>query len=114
MDTIGVFLAYIWNDVYWLSSGVCLLTLICCFLLHHADLRQRLVGAQMRIACCSVIYRKTLRISKKVAGQTAAGYLVNLLSNDVGRLDYGFIYLHYVWILPFQVSIVEYIVLCYM
>ena len=27
---------------------------------------------------------------------------MNLLSNDVGRLDYGFIFIHYVWVLPFQ------------
>lgn len=56
----------------------------------------------MRIACCSVIYRKTLRMSKRAAGQTSAGNVVNLLSNDVSRLDYGFIYVHFIWILPFQ------------
>jgi len=51
-------------------------------------------------------YFKILRVSKKVADQTAGGYLVNLLSNDVGRLDYGFINVHYIWILPIHVSII--------
>jgi len=46
-------------------------------------------------------------MSKKAAGQTPAGYLVNLLSNDVGRLDYGFIFMHYVWVLPLQVCTIR-------
>lgn len=41
-------------------------------------------------------------MSKRAAGQTSAGNVVNLLSNDVSRLDYGFIYVHFIWILPFQ------------
>lgn len=66
------------------------------------DLRQRMVGAQMRIACSAAIYRKTLRMSKRATTQTSAGNVVNLLSNDVSRLDYGFIFVHYIWILPIQ------------
>ncbi|XP_053697137.1 ATP-binding cassette subfamily C member 4 [Sabethes cyaneus] len=101
---------YAWNDVHWLATILVLLTLLGCFCSHHSDVRQRLVGARMRIACCSVIYRKTLRISKKAAGSTPAGYLINLLSNDVSRLDYGFIFLHYVWVLPFQAVFTCYLI----
>ncbi|XP_055540970.1 probable multidrug resistance-associated protein lethal(2)03659 isoform X2 [Wyeomyia smithii] len=101
---------YAWNDVHWLAAILVLLTLLGCFCAHHSDLRQRLVGARMRIACCSAIYRKTLRISKKAAGSTPAGYLINLLSNDVSRLDYGFIFLHYVWVLPFQAVFTCYLI----
>uniref|UniRef100_A0A336LRH9 CSON001220 protein n=1 Tax=Culicoides sonorensis TaxID=179676 RepID=A0A336LRH9_CULSO len=100
---------YAWNDVFWLTTLVVLMTLIPCFLSHHSDLSQRLIGARMRIACCSAIYRKTLRMSKKSAGQTPAGYLVNLLSNDVSRLDYGFIFAHYIWVLPFQSCLICYL-----
>jgi ATP-binding cassette, subfamily C (CFTR/MRP), member 4 len=106
---ITVFIKYAWWDVRWLSSLLILMILITCFLTHHSDLRQRMVGARMRIACCSLIYRKTLKMSKKAAGQTAAGYLVNLLSNDVSRLDYGFIYMHYVWVLPLQSVLICYL-----
>lgn len=66
------------------------------------DLRQRLVGARMRIACSAAIYRKSLRMSKRAITQTSAGNVVNLLSNDVSRLDYGFIFVHFIWILPIQ------------
>lgn len=61
-----------------------------------------MVGAQMRIACSAAIYRKTLRMSKLATTQTSAGNVVNLLANDVSRLDYGFIFVHFIWILPIQ------------
>jgi len=44
-------------------------------------------------------------MSKKVAEQTTAGYLINLMSNDVCRLDFFLSYIHYIWILPLQVRI---------
>lgn len=90
------------NDVFWLVTIVILITFISCLVAHHMDLRQRLVGARMRIACSAAIYRKSLRMSKRAITQTSAGNVVNLLSNDVSRLDYGFIFVHYIWILPFQ------------
>lgn len=46
-----------------------------------------------------------MRLSALSAGRTGSGFLINLMSNDVSRLDMGFIFCHYVWILPFQVSI---------
>ena len=73
-----------------------------CIVSHHMDLRQRLVGARMRIACSTAIYRKSLRMTKLAITQTSAGNVVNLLSNDVSRLDYALIFIHYIWILPFQ------------
>lgn len=90
------------NDAYCLATIVILITFVTCILNHHVDLRQRLVGARMRIACSAAIYRKSLRMSKLAVTQTSAGNVVNLLSNDVSRLDYGFIFVHYIWILPLQ------------
>lgn len=57
-DEVADFFHYAWNDIYWLAGGMVFLTLLGCIFTHHADLRQRMVGAQMRIACCSMIYRK--------------------------------------------------------
>uniref|UniRef100_A0A182PE47 Uncharacterized protein n=1 Tax=Anopheles epiroticus TaxID=199890 RepID=A0A182PE47_9DIPT len=110
VDDLTTFLQHPWNDAAWLSGLLVLLTLIACFCYHHSDLRERLVGARMRIACCSLIYRKTLRMSRKAAGQTSAGYIINLLSNDVSRLDYGFVFVHYVWVLPLQACFTCYLI----
>lgn len=48
-------------------------------------------------------------MSKLAASQTSAGYLVNLLSNDVSRFDVGFMYAHYIWIMPLQAGLVTYL-----
>ncbi|XP_049304933.1 ATP-binding cassette sub-family C member 4 isoform X1 [Bactrocera dorsalis] len=101
---------FVFNDIYCLSTILVTSTLLGCFLIHHVDLRQRLLGARMRIACCSLIYRKTLRLSMRSAGQTPAGYLINLLSNDVNRLDYGFIYMHWIWIMPLNAMLICYLI----
>lgn len=50
-----------------------------------------------------IFYLQTLRLSKSALDRTAAGQVVNLLSNDVNRFDTLPLYLNYVWIMPFQV-----------
>lgn len=50
------------------------------------------------------IDKQSLRLSALSANRTGSGYLVNLMSNDVSRLDRGFLFVHYIWILPLQVA----------
>lgn len=51
-----------------------------------------------------------LRLSKKSLGETAAGQVVNLLSNDVNRFDFVTLALHYLWIAPLQIVLVTYLI----
>lgn len=44
------------------------------------------------------------------ASKTGSGYLVNLMSNDVARLDRSTVYLHYIWILPIQSLLIGYLI----
>ncbi|EDV92547.1 ATP-binding cassette sub-family C member 4 [Drosophila grimshawi] len=99
----------IWNNVYGLGGMLVAVNFIACFLWHHLYLRQRLMGGRMRIACCSLVYRKTLRLSMRSAGSTSAGHLINLMSNDVSRLDFALVFTHYIWILP-----IHSVVTCYL
>lgn len=55
-------LEYIWNDKFSLSLIVILSFLLCSTCAHHSDFRQRMVGARIRIACSSLIYRKVNNI----------------------------------------------------
>ncbi|XP_064554775.1 ATP-binding cassette sub-family C member 4-like isoform X2 [Drosophila montana] len=99
----------IWYNVYSLGGLLVGINLIACILWHHLYLRQRLMGARMRIACCSLVYRKTLRLSMRTVGSTPAGHLINLISNDVSRLDYALVFTHYIWILPIHSVVTCYI-----
>ncbi|XP_046622405.1 ATP-binding cassette sub-family C member 4-like isoform X3 [Neodiprion virginianus] len=78
-------------------------------IMHHTDLRTQQIGMRVRVACCSLIYRKVLRLDQNAAHNTAAGKVANLISNDVARFDSIFIFLHHFWIMPIQLAISGYV-----
>uniref|UniRef100_A0A182P629 Uncharacterized protein n=1 Tax=Anopheles epiroticus TaxID=199890 RepID=A0A182P629_9DIPT len=63
-------------------------------------------GMKVRIAVCSLIYRKALRLSRTALGDTAPGKVVNLLSNDVNRFDIVSVFLHSMWSAPLLAIII--------
>ncbi|XP_018579794.1 probable multidrug resistance-associated protein lethal(2)03659 isoform X2 [Anoplophora glabripennis] len=90
------------EDGWLLAGGVLLITFLNILIFHHSSWGCQRIGMRVRIACCSLVYRKLLKLSQASLGQTAAGQLVNLLSNDVQRFDQASIYLHYIWLMPLQ------------
>lgn len=66
-------------------------------------------GMKVRVAVCSIIYRKALRLSQSALGQTASGKVVNLLSNDVNRFDIVSLFLNAMWTSPLLALIVSYL-----
>ncbi|XP_060517596.1 ATP-binding cassette sub-family C member 4-like [Cylas formicarius] len=90
--------------------GLCFLNIV---IMHYCQMGIQRVGMRVRIAACSLIYRKLLKLNQQSSGQTAAGKLVNLLSNDVIRFDMASWFLHYIWIMPIQTAIALYIMYSY-
>ncbi|XP_060517421.1 probable multidrug resistance-associated protein lethal(2)03659 isoform X2 [Cylas formicarius] len=101
------------RDRTWMyaSSGTLIaISGIMIFFMHHTNYGQSCEGMRVRIAVSSLIYRKIMRLNKRSQGQTAAGQVINLLSNDVQRFDFVAVFLHYLWIMPFQVILVSYFI----
>lgn len=97
------------NEAYLCALGVILCSALNVFVIHPYMMAILHVGMKMRVACCSLVYRKSLRLSRTALGETTVGQAVNLLSNDVNRFDVATIFLHYLWIGPLQTIIVMYI-----
>ncbi|CAG9863581.1 unnamed protein product [Phyllotreta striolata] len=86
------------EEAYYYAAGVVLCSLISVLCIHPYMLGVCHIGMKMRVACCSLIYRKALRLSKASLGETTAGQVVNLLSNDVNRFDLAVLFAHHLWI----------------
>lgn len=100
---------YSYGEGWAWATGVILMALLNVFIMHVAGLGTQRIGMRCRVACCSLIYRKVLKLNKASLEQTAAGQVVNLLSNDVQRFDFASIYLHYIWIMPIQACIAAFV-----
>ncbi|XP_053600881.1 ATP-binding cassette subfamily C member 4-like [Plodia interpunctella] len=79
-------------------------------LLNHLQLSQGCVGMRVRVACCSLLYRKILKLNRAGMDKTEAGHVVNLMSNDVSRFDLVALFLNYLWVMPIAVPVVSYLV----
>ncbi|XP_022907991.2 ATP-binding cassette sub-family C member 4-like [Onthophagus taurus] len=96
--------------MYIYGFGLIFVTLLVAFFQHHVYLELSRAGMRWRVACSSLIYRKTLKLSKKSLSATAGGQIVNLISNDLTRFDFVAPMLHTAWVIPIQVAIITYFI----
>lgn len=91
------------------AGGIVLCSALNVLFMHPYMLSNLHIGMQLRVSVCSMIYRKALKLSKNALGETTAGQVVNLLSNDVGRLDLSVLFIHYLWIGPLECIVITYL-----
>jgi ATP-binding cassette subfamily C (CFTR/MRP) protein 4 len=73
------------SEAYLYSAGLIACSFFSVLSQHSLMLSNLTCGMRIRIAACSMIYRKSLKLSKTAMINTTSGQIVNLLSNDVGR-----------------------------
>nr|XP_050853341.1 probable multidrug resistance-associated protein lethal(2)03659 isoform X3 [Vespula vulgaris] len=94
-------------EIYYYAIVFILLPFMDCFIFHLTLQELMHFGMKMKVACCTLIYRKMLRLSNSVFEDgTSAGQMINLMSNDASRLDYITQSIHYMWIGPIQTLII--------
>nr|XP_012230280.1 PREDICTED: probable multidrug resistance-associated protein lethal(2)03659 [Linepithema humile] len=98
-----------YENALWYGAGISIATVIYVISGNQTIFGAFHVGAKVRTAVCSVIYRKALRLSKTALGETAPGKVVNLVANDVNRFDLVTIFIHHMWSAPLCTIIVGYI-----
>ncbi|XP_011505751.1 PREDICTED: probable multidrug resistance-associated protein lethal(2)03659 [Ceratosolen solmsi marchali] len=97
------------NRAFFNATIMILIKLVTVLFQQHAYQLACRMGMRARVACCSLMYRKTLRLHKSILDQTAAGQVINLMSNDVSRFDMFFQFINFMWITPIQVLLIVYI-----
>ncbi|XP_071455792.1 probable multidrug resistance-associated protein lethal(2)03659 [Hetaerina americana] len=98
------------QTAYFNAAGVILFFALSTFINHPFVMATFHLGMKIRIACCSLIYRKALRLSQSSLGEATVGQIVNMISNDVNNFDYLMGFAHDIWIGPLQTVIVGYLI----
>ncbi|XP_060559052.1 ATP-binding cassette sub-family C member 4-like [Ruditapes philippinarum] len=91
---------------YMYTGGIGLCALILAFTHHIYYLGVQTIGVKMKIACSSLIYRQTLRLSIDGRRETTTGQIIDLLSNDVSNFTQLMTMLHFLWIGPLEIIVV--------
>lgn len=90
------------TNYYILGSSVILVNLLNIIVIHFYHLRSQRLGMKIRIACSSLIYKKSLKLSKRGESESKMGKIVNLLSNDVYRFDLAPMHLTNLLVAPLE------------
>ncbi|KAK5646954.1 hypothetical protein RI129_005418 [Pyrocoelia pectoralis] len=91
------------------AGGIVLMSFVRILLFHPLMVHTQLTGLKVKIACCSLIYRKALKLNNGAFNKTNVGQMVNLLSNDVTIFIKCALMLNYLWVGPVQCVIVTYL-----
>ncbi|CAG2107286.1 unnamed protein product, partial [Medioppia subpectinata] len=96
------------------AGGVCLCTILYIMFFHTTLTRFMQLGMRARNACCTLMYKKSLKLNRLSMGKTTVGQMINLMSNDANRFDEFALFASYFIISPIQTAITIYIMYTYM
>lgn len=64
------------------------------------------IGTRLRTLLISAVFKKSLRLSSRARQDFPAGKIVNIMSTDIGRLDFSMSFAHILWSGPMQLAAV--------
>ncbi|KYN17132.1 hypothetical protein ALC57_10587, partial [Trachymyrmex cornetzi] len=80
------------------AVGIILCSAINVFVTHLTLMGITHMNLKFRVACYSLIYRKTLKMTRIALSETTIGQIVNLLSNDINRFEVYLVFLHSLYV----------------
>lgn len=98
------------DHAYFYATGIALFSLIPVISFHPFIFYIFQMGIKIRVGCCALIYKKVLQLSKSTTFDGLNGLVINLLSNDVGKLDIALCFVHDLWKGPLEAMIMLYFI----
>ncbi|XP_028401399.1 multidrug resistance-associated protein 4-like [Dendronephthya gigantea] len=97
-----------WNA--YLYAGIIIACALGEAIVHHPMfLGVMRAGMHLRIATAALIYRKALKMNHSSLSETTTGKIVNLITNDVQKLDQVAFFLLYLIVAPFIIAATSYL-----
>lgn len=93
----------------WNAFGIIVLTFLSIISVHPFSLNNIQLGTRMRVGCTSMIYKKALKIKKSTSVDDFNGRVINLMTNDVARLDFSACLIHCLWKGPIELALMGYV-----
>ncbi|XP_063913947.1 probable multidrug resistance-associated protein lethal(2)03659 isoform X1 [Zophobas morio] len=100
-------------DAIFYASIIVIVSVTDSVLTNYYVLQHMQAFMKFRVACSSLIYRKSLRLSKSALGETNVGQIVNLLTNDMQQINLSLRAVCTICVSPFQTVIVLYLLYDY-
>lgn len=85
------------NDAYLYATGIVLTSVFMVVTFHSLVFHMFQTACKLRLGCAGLIYRKSLRLLRSTAEDGINGKVINLLSNDVSKIEPGLTYLYDSW-----------------
>ncbi|XP_017785363.1 PREDICTED: probable multidrug resistance-associated protein lethal(2)03659 [Nicrophorus vespilloides] len=91
------------DEVLLFALGSCMCSMVAVLVQHPVFCLLNFVGMKIRIAVCSLLYRKVLRLDTTQLTGQMIGNVINILSTDVNRFE-QLHFIHYLWLGPATVA----------
>ncbi|XP_037030671.1 probable multidrug resistance-associated protein lethal(2)03659 [Bradysia coprophila] len=98
------------TDAYWYAGGIVFSSAVSVITFHPFILYIFETGARIRLGCSSLVYRKTLDLSKCAVYDGLNGQVMNLIGNDVQRFELAMAFLHDTWKGPVEALLFGYFI----
>lgn len=97
-------------DAFAYAFGIVLCSLLTIITFHLFKVWTYNISTKYRVGCGGLIYRKTLKISKSSVDNGLNGRVINILSNDLNKIESGLSSLHFVWKGPLETLLFGYVI----
>ncbi|XP_055617486.1 ATP-binding cassette sub-family C member 4-like [Toxorhynchites rutilus septentrionalis] len=98
------------TEAYYYAAGIVLCSFVPVAIFHHFILYIFQIGMKIRVACCSLLYKKALRITKAAGTDGITGQVINLMSNDVAKFDIATGFVHDIWKGPIELLVLGFFI----